>query len=383
MTDVKGRSVNTEARRHQSYRRQKQLEFLFLQLTKEQLESQLAPLLAASQTRYHRSMLTWADIAAALDDDRALVHKQNRALRAQVLVSRDLVQRMAAWVRESTPQKALHPARPSWRNVTLLRASDARQLGKEWITKQLLHHTDAVFRAHADRFVDGSVLDMSFDDDDRGVQYTICTQSVINGPLDAVRQWSRRHLCYYLANQPTSAESAPTAVEKSGATILHRMTTRQGDAMHLLCGEFQPQAANERTILVARQIHTDEHITNDIDDVTFYPLVSWAELVALGPTLTSFRSVTHVHQRRRRRSSSSTHDLAVLVALDEEAHLAGVDLSSVPPHLHETRFRTELVALHRRRCRCVMKAGTCMANGGSASAQLPLGLGDDDGACDS
>ncbi|KDO18709.1 hypothetical protein SPRG_15990 [Saprolegnia parasitica CBS 223.65] len=85
------------------------------------------------------TMLPWEEVAAALRDAREAADNDNRDLQHRVRLARLITTRLQHWMSTMSAPTTTSLSTNGWTNVTLLQDIEMRQLGLEWIQKQLYH----------------------------------------------------------------------------------------------------------------------------------------------------------------------------------------------------------------------------------------------------
>ncbi|EQC28353.1 hypothetical protein SDRG_13900 [Saprolegnia diclina VS20] len=127
------RRVNRDKKRAFRHKVQQQLDFLRRRVS--DLEADLSARLAPTA-------LPWAEVARALRDDVTEGEAAQRVLMQQLARQQHLALLMARWVDASVPPSLSAP--PSFTPISLYKDPEARQLGLDWVTKQLYVHRYAV-----------------------------------------------------------------------------------------------------------------------------------------------------------------------------------------------------------------------------------------------
>ncbi|KAF0750571.1 hypothetical protein AaE_006664, partial [Aphanomyces astaci] len=118
------------------------------------LKAQVAALQSEYKSRLRASkrdlLLPWRQVAIALRDDLRDIQNERASLRAKAAALASLIRTSKGWVSTNLVRRrfchtSMHAITPTWRNVTLERDEQARELGKAWITKQMYHNTDRMF----------------------------------------------------------------------------------------------------------------------------------------------------------------------------------------------------------------------------------------------
>ncbi|EQC37464.1 hypothetical protein SDRG_05067 [Saprolegnia diclina VS20] len=85
------------------------------------------------------TMLPWEEVATALREAREVADSDNRDLQQQVRQTRLFATRLHHWVSTMSAPTTTSLSSNVWTNVTLSHDIEMRQLGLEWIQKQLYH----------------------------------------------------------------------------------------------------------------------------------------------------------------------------------------------------------------------------------------------------
>ncbi|OQR85390.1 hypothetical protein ACHHYP_11863 [Achlya hypogyna] len=88
--------------------------------------------------------LPWRDVAIALREDVAAAHTVRMSLRQELERQQALARAMSLWIEATISVPVAMGVKPAFHAVTLSKDPNARQLGLDWLTKQLFHHAHAV-----------------------------------------------------------------------------------------------------------------------------------------------------------------------------------------------------------------------------------------------
>ncbi|KAF0719242.1 Aste57867_1165 [Aphanomyces stellatus] len=303
MDDTKARAREYNRKMKQLYRREEKKEV-------EALHAKIRALETALTHARKTALLSWEDVAMAVRETAVLSVSQNRALKIQLEEYVTLVGCMRHWV--ASVERPLNAAAPTWRNVMLSADPTTRRLGKEWITKQMYHNAGRVLtRAGFPPSLDEEfmTLDIDFSEDD-GVTCGLVRQYTTRRSLPAAVDHQVRHICSALMIDGPRPDFPTTTLELTTSTVLHRMETRLGEAVELLCGTFTESPT--RSIVVVQQIDDDEAW-----DHNCYQRQRrvWYDMQTTAQGTTSVRmvySMTHAFRRKQR------------LPLGDEARLWGV-----------------------------------------------------------
>ncbi|KAF0719239.1 hypothetical protein As57867_001161, partial [Aphanomyces stellatus] len=271
--------------------------------------------------------LSWKDIALGLQDDANLSKSQSKALRRQVRDQAGLLRDMQRWVEFTIMTQAPNARTSTWRDVTLLANPASRQLGKEWITKQMYHNTDRMFHQHGFGHPDHVYFTHEILFTDAGLEFVLCRQFTSVRSIDELVRLNRDNLCNVLLVNLLQVPETPT-VDASGHVTQHQMVSIHGDYVNLVCGEFWNDT-RDRCVLAIQQIHHDELW----DATQFRNRTIWLDIRQRGngaegctARLLSLASQSHLAGGRS-------------LSVDAEARNWGLDLTACPPAQKEALFR--------------------------------------------
>ncbi|KAF0689673.1 Aste57867_18910 [Aphanomyces stellatus] len=305
-------------------------------------------------------LLPWKEVARALKDDGKLADKDNRALQQQCQAQRMTILAIKHWMTEATtivksPRGSTH----TWRNVTLCAHPTSRQLGFDWITKQMHANTDAVLQQfHFPPLVSTDVVDDFTIDTTNSDFFQLVwrDQREVPYPLEDVRDLFMRPHFFVMVGGVGLPETTSIAERETIATdqhmlqlhcgsdtqYLHKRMLRAKTLVHSLVREFHEP---NRCVFVRQSIHDDELLAND-------PLqrnrMTWFVLDRLGPKRTKIRALNL--------SSQQFAKGGVYVSLEEEAPKWGLDV----------RADDDADVIHRR---LVQRLYHICSGGGSAFDQ--------------
>ncbi|KAF0719755.1 Aste57867_827 [Aphanomyces stellatus] len=342
------------------YRRRTKKEHADLVQKVHELERMLKPLLERSRIQkaaYRASrlgVLPWTDIAAGLREDQLLTTAQHKALKAQVQSYKATVHAMKAWVLANAviPRGAvrLEATTPSWRSVSLLACPRTRLLGKDWITKRMLHNTDRMFRDQGFPPVDQDLLrydvvvscDGTTDIDDStsgGPSVESIWGHQANWPYpEPPSRDTLQAYCTAMCSTLTLNHYRPippnTVVEADGHLQLHQMTTDYGEFTNVLTANFQE--SDNRYVVVAQSILDDEALAA-VGAAPRRRLSYWADIFRL-PSGQWRRRVLYFASQR-------CDDGDAPRSLTKEAHRWECELEHVPPPLQRTMLQQHVMNL--------------------------------------
>ncbi|CAK4114610.1 unnamed protein product [Aphanomyces euteiches] len=337
----------------QFYRSEEKNEMLALKKKTFELENDVIRLTRPNQFRLRINpvaaniepeALPWKEVAIALREDRDEKTLQTRSLKHKVDERAFVVECMRRWVDSATAmQHSLNPAAKSWRNVSLLAHPEARAMGKDWITKQLYHNTNDMFRHYGfpngsndDNFVMNEILfnEACFD--------TISARQVIvNMPFEALQKALHgRNMWILMMDNVLGATELDVDSRKPGDLIHHHAMSVIDEHANLLSREFPEE---DRCVFVGQQIHEDETVpTQAIQRNRRF----WVELQRVGPNQTRMRNIYLISQCFTRRG---------YLPLPVEARNWGCDLSTTPEHQMEDRFKRHATQLAWRQYNAGLK----------------------------
>ncbi|CAK4705776.1 unnamed protein product [Aphanomyces euteiches] len=261
-----------ERQRVKAYRQRLRREKEELQATIAHLNRQLQHL---TKTRRQDLLLSWRDVAQALETASESTNAEHRRLKSQASTLLNLMRQMKAWVAATVVDtQPLDAEITTWRHVTLLSDPEARRLGKEWITKRLFLQTDSMFQRHGfSGWNDSSTglreLDVRFLDS--GCVYTYRGTEIVPSSLEETKAIFRKDCLGSILAIPTGSSrgvckfphefhgliATKTLRETDGNTMLHVATSRGLEVVNILSGEFN-QA--DRCTFVFAQIQCDDNL---------------------------------------------------------------------------------------------------------------------------
>ncbi|ETV96721.1 hypothetical protein H310_10038 [Aphanomyces invadans] len=171
------------------YRRQDKMEIAFQRERVVVLEELLAQARkrmrgTMATTAQSTSILSWEDIALALHEGETAAVERNGQLRHHVQRAHVVLEDLKAWVFTRIPT---YPISSTWRNVGLVKRPDTRQIGVDWITKQLAYNSTRAFQQYGFPPPDSSetVDDYVYFYDGDGLVAVQRIQYVVNQPFEA------------------------------------------------------------------------------------------------------------------------------------------------------------------------------------------------------
>ncbi|KAF0719247.1 Aste57867_1170 [Aphanomyces stellatus] len=299
-------------------------------------------------------MLSWRDVAQALEESRVDSATANRRLKDRFHQVQLQVQELHAWV--TAVPASLDATGPTWRDVTLLKSPSARELGKEWIVKRMYHHMDRVFHG----FVASSssrepVFDTSFRvvGDDGGYQFMVWFDAEVPLPMEILTNLHLHHACEIAGLDLTLAElragvmvpddHKTTIVEASDSTMLHQSFRHHAtgiEVAQVLVGVVL--ATDDRHVTVTTSLLDDEIMSRDDATLIHSQYQAWHEFQRVSPTATRLRLAAAAGPRCRNK---------VPIPLDEEAAVWGIhhssDEATMHRHIHTTARRSVNDAMAR------------------------------------
>ncbi|KAF0689668.1 Aste57867_18905 [Aphanomyces stellatus] len=269
-------------------------------------------------------LLSWEDIARAMQDDASVSRRANTDLKALFHEQRHLILSMRSWV-----ERCLVLPDSSWRNVTLLADPTARQHGFDWITRHLHHNTDWVFHQYAfpptasplrvqDAFVDTSNPDL--------LQFVWRDQQQLKVPFDDA--CDAISLDFFHAMLPHGAASVTSAVDQSAVDAdLLRALGRDTCRYSTSAGPNEPLnhvyrvfRSDARCIFVAQNIHDDQLLESRKSTRRLRNRMTWMVLDKVDVDTTTMRTLTM--------ASQSFGLSGTPLSLDEEAAVWGISLEN-------------------------------------------------------
>ncbi|KAF0719747.1 Aste57867_819 [Aphanomyces stellatus] len=226
----------------------------------QSLKDQVRHLEVECKRRSFTTLMPWHEVADALRLERSETETEYHALKKKLREVEAVAYTMQQWVLAQSPVPRSPDAVTAswtWRNVTLMADPATRTLGKEWILQQMYFNTDRMFHHHGFPPIESmeSMYEMEIQFKDDCIYYHAKRQMETFPPDAIVRRMYRDRLCSILMTDGYNLVSVPTIVETTETTTLHQMTTRRGEWINVLVGEFNCDA---RCVIVAQQIQTDE-----------------------------------------------------------------------------------------------------------------------------
>ncbi|KAF0700837.1 Aste57867_8636 [Aphanomyces stellatus] len=312
-------------------------EHLFLLKKIQELDSVLAPLLErvrAQEVRAkkRRYMLPWKEIAGVLKEERHLATSQWKALKTQVTEYESLALEMRKWVIANCAiETPLNSRTSTWRECSLLANPRSRQLGKEWILKQMYHNADRVFMEHGFPAIDSpNELDGEFSMEftDAGFHTVYRGQVEQNKSLEAAvaHTFATMHTLRLVI--PGYSDSMPMLLNETEGTTRHyvfAVPPPVNEFVNVLAGEFRTE---KRCLVVVQQIQDDEMY--DAGTYRQRNRTLWVDIHALSSGRSKIRVAAFC--------SHGSTKAAGMVPMEEDARVYGIDLSGCPDHLKKTRM---------------------------------------------
>ncbi|KAF0684235.1 Aste57867_23760 [Aphanomyces stellatus] len=282
-----------------------------------------------------RGILPWFEVAKALGEPRRLAEGQRRALRQKLKEHAELVQAMHRWVM-SMYQKLPLPTAFSWRSVTLLTSPESRQLGKEWITKQMLHNMERMFQEYQFPSMTSPAYvyddEIVFDSDVSHAGYTFISRRHVeyDGSVVRFEQVVPYIEATFLALQCNIAkysDATPKILHDTHDTIKQcAFVTAGNEYVNVIWTSVR---SADRYVFVVQQIQDDEIIPSHVQ-VRQRNRMIWGEVCRNASGGCKTRGLALVSQI----FSPSEGP----VSLDDDAKEWGFDLTTCPEHLKEIRF---------------------------------------------
>ncbi|CAK4695335.1 hypothetical protein LEN26_001151 [Aphanomyces euteiches] len=324
------------------YRDEFRIEMTYLRNREERLKRQISQLVRAKcpggTAENVLGPLSWNEVSLALKEDHQDASTTQKSLQKQVDEWRRVVETMQEWVQaHTTIPESPNAAISTWRNTTLLADPIPRQLGKQWITKQMLHNADRVFQLY-----EFQAMDKPYDLYDLeaiptllgGFEYIHRRQFDINHSVADLLALYRDTLGTLIS--PDAAWHTKVADEKCHGTKLHTLYNSNDEVMHLLSGAFPH---GDRTIFVVQEILHDELLPK-IKPKQRHRML-WYDILALSPSKTRLQCLYIYSQC----VDVDGHP----IPFEDEARSWGFDPSSYPPEIQEEKFREHVRAMARQR----------------------------------
>ncbi|KAF0689307.1 Aste57867_19224 [Aphanomyces stellatus] len=275
------------------------------------------------------AILSWADVAKALQDHRRLSETQRSILKKDVTRQKNLLREMFHWVAARAAIDANpNPCRSSWRNTSLLASPESRQLGKEWIMKQLFCNRERLFHEYNFPSLEDEIpADVQFDFTQDSYTAVFRRQYQTDMALEQVKAYVYKSLLALQCKISSYSDETPLLVEEIQDNIRqYAMVTSTDEYANVLVGEF---AIPFGYVFAMQQIQSDDAIAAHnqrrqrnrmfLMEVQQKP---GERLQARGLWLIS-QMFSHEHGA---------------VSLGEDAKEWGFSLHGCPEYLEETRF---------------------------------------------
>ncbi|KAH9186894.1 hypothetical protein AeNC1_011128 [Aphanomyces euteiches] len=216
--------------------------------------------LAAADEDDSSTALSWKDVDMGLLEANEASASDATFLQGRIQNLQHIFKEMKRWVSAQQPiARAPQYPTSTWQNVTLFSNPSTRFLGKEWITEQLYHNAEAMFRRYRFPPIESDegmqYIDVEFEDN--CAHFVLCRQFEEDLPREKITELYRHHLCSILMVDGPYDIPPNTITEISGKTFLHQMITHRDECISLLSGEFYEP---DRCVFVAQQILDDELI---------------------------------------------------------------------------------------------------------------------------
>ncbi|OQS01002.1 hypothetical protein ACHHYP_02021 [Achlya hypogyna] len=330
--------------KQQIYRQNALSEINSLQQLVPELEAQLTALL---KLRPSTSCLPWREVATALAAGKSESDEIHEKLVAKKNSNQVLLEAMVAWV--AAQQGLQAPARcpvQKWRHISLPVASDARKLGLDWISRQMLYNTERILSLYM--LPQAAAICGAFHLEDLGdncMQYTLVDQVVHAAPLENHSRYVRARLANWLqGNLFTKHDTLelldPHLVQEVDPRMMYIQSHGISKESHYYVLFREWHVSGDRVVFVGQNIHTDEALP--VQTLTCNRTF-WVVLDRLPSGATIQRMVL---QRSQHFTSTG------FVPLEEEARLWGLDLSDCTNSFDQAaRFERDLrdiqYGLHR------------------------------------
>ncbi|KAF0689012.1 Aste57867_19488 [Aphanomyces stellatus] len=315
---------NTYQRQKQAtYRKLDKMEMAFqrervvvLEEMLEQARQKMRGRVSAARCSSVSTVLSWQDIALALQESEGGMVTQNDRLKKQVQRARTLADELKLWVFNRIPS---YPATSMWKNVGLMTSLESRQVGMDWITKQLFFNMDVMFQKYEFPPPESAeaIDDYLYYYDGDGLVAVQRNQYIVKTPLETFHA--------RITDDKFMGDENLNAHRPLNPEILHRV---YDDARGL------------RKNFVSR-VHVQPHqiafVGQNINDDELFPtdkmqqhrvIMSCYERV--GPHQTKIRSMQIM--------SSLFDKSGTYISVDQEAAVWGYDLGDCPDHLKQERY---------------------------------------------
>ncbi|CAK4698308.1 hypothetical protein LEN26_011872 [Aphanomyces euteiches] len=311
------------------YRKEAKEERSYLTNRVQELEKVVASLRTRTVKSEKPSILSWKDVADALEEDRRHALVKRKSLGDMVARYDVLVKEMQEWV--ASNMRVTNPPNPrvsTWRNSTLLANSASRQLGKKWILEQMFFNTDLIFQSQGFRHIEAAndfEWDLNFSCGEKGLSIY---RRLCNSPLsfeDTIAHFHDTLLalrCYIPGYDPLK----PKLLESREGSIQQYVFTTNNEFVNVICGEFRPNP--NQCIIVVHGIEHDESFVGVKGRRRSRSL--WIDIHRLRDGRTKVRQVSF-HSR----GFTGDHEF---LPVEVDAKDYGVDISACPEAHKECQY---------------------------------------------
>ncbi|KAG9399601.1 hypothetical protein AC1031_011990 [Aphanomyces cochlioides] len=312
------------------YRKEAKEERSYLTNRVQELEKVVATLRARSVKSEKPSILSWKDVAEALEEDRRLADVKRKSLGGMMARYDVLIKEMQEWV--ASNMRVTNPPNPrvaTWRNCTLLANSASRQLGKKWILEQMYFNTDLIFQSQGFRHIEAANdfewdLNFSFGEEGHFSVYRRLCYSPLSFE-DTIAHFHDTLLdlrCYIPGYDPFK----PKLMESREGSIQQYVFTTINEFVNVICGEFRPNP--NQCIIVIQGIEHDESFLDIKGRRRSRSL--WIDIHRLSDGRTKVRQVSF-HSRGFTGNNEC-------LPLEVDAKDYGVDISACPDAHKECQY---------------------------------------------
>ncbi|KAH9106501.1 hypothetical protein LEN26_014545 [Aphanomyces euteiches] len=299
------------------YRRLDKMEIAFQRERVAVLEEMLQVARANARGQSNSSVLSWQDIALALQESEEQSVERNTILKRRVQRSRAVLNGLKTWI---FTRLTAYPSSSVWRNVVLMQSPESRQIGMDWITKQLLYNADTTFQKYGFPAPNSpeDVDDYLYFYDGDGLVAVQRNQYIVNSSLD-------EFYARITSDQLMGSENLNKNDRHCNPDILQRVYDSKDGIRTNFISRIHKEP--DRISFVGQHVNDDEKFpTGSLQ--RHRVVISFCERVGLHQT--KIRSVQLM-------SSVFTKDGQYL-SVDDEAKLWGYDLGDCPDHLKQEKF---------------------------------------------
>ncbi|KAF0691642.1 Aste57867_17172 [Aphanomyces stellatus] len=260
------------AARRRAYRRQDREGLLYLRSRVQALALEL------QQTKrgHPGLLLSWQDVAKALQSSRTCSQHKNESLKAQVAYFRGLACHFMTCIGQSIGFDTLSPTQRTWQDAYLPMDGPTRRLAMDWIAKRLLHSVDAMVAAANLPYTMDDVVQVQAVARGESCVVHCATQTIVLASVQDVMQG----LLWVESNLPRQV-LAETTTSQYARHDMPFGDTRSFPMHMLMCHTW-----NDRFVLCRTSVTDDVLYPNEL---AYTNMTGWTVVEALGSNLTLVR----------------------------------------------------------------------------------------------